>query len=187
MDLIIPISQTIILGYFIWGIHDFGIKYLDIKRRGTVLFENIIHNNQNNDDDNTIDDSEDENDNTIADVTHTINHRQIIRNAIEAYINNIDMKMNNDKPSCINIPDDCNIIDVPNEYKCPITKELMKDPVIASDGRTYEREMIEHHMRITKYSPITREEFLFPYLIPNWNIRVAIQDYINSRINNVVN
>ena len=56
----------------------------------------------------------------------------------------------------------------------------MKDPVISSDGHTYEREMIVRHMRNECRSPMTLTDFLFPYLIPNWNIRKAIQSYIDD-------
>ena len=32
---------------------------------------------------------------------------------------------------------------VPFEYKCPITAEIMEDPVVIADGKTYERAAIE--------------------------------------------
>lgn len=28
---------------------------------------------------------------------------------------------------------------IPNEFICPITQEIMKDPVIGTDGQTYEK------------------------------------------------
>jgi hypothetical protein len=31
----------------------------------------------------------------------------------------------------------------PNNFLCPITLELMRDPVLAKDGHTYERKAIE--------------------------------------------
>ena len=31
----------------------------------------------------------------------------------------------------------------PKEFCCPISHELMKDPVVAGDGHTYERSCIE--------------------------------------------
>jgi hypothetical protein len=36
---------------------------------------------------------------------------------------------------------------LPNEYYCPITLELMRDPVVAKDGHTYERTAIEDWFR----------------------------------------
>jgi len=40
---------------------------------------------------------------------------------------------------------------------CPISKEIFFDPVIASDGHTYERSMIVQWLNKNKNSPITRE------------------------------
>ena len=33
--------------------------------------------------------------------------------------------------------------DVPDEFLCPISQEIMQDPVICSDGSSYERKVIE--------------------------------------------
>ena len=42
-------------------------------------------------------------------------------------------------------------------YVCPITHEPCADPVIASDGHTYEREAILAHLVLRSESPLTRE------------------------------
>ena len=39
---------------------------------------------------------------------------------------------------------------IPYDYLCPITKEIMIDPVIAMDGHTYEREAVENHIEKTR-------------------------------------
>ena len=39
--------------------------------------------------------------------------------------------------------------------ECPISFEVMEDPVVAEDGYTYEREAIEFHLRIRQSSPMT--------------------------------
>ena len=39
--------------------------------------------------------------------------------------------------------------------ECPISFEVMEDPVVAEDGYTYEREAIEYHLRIRQSSPMT--------------------------------
>jgi hypothetical protein len=48
---------------------------------------------------------------------------------------------------------------VKKEFICPLTKELMKDPVTASDGKTYERKAILDHIHNKKnlFSPVTKE------------------------------
>lgn len=202
MDFIIPISNTIIFGCFILSIHNLGMRYLNIKQRNILFFEKIIPNiqrnidiryvndfnneNENEDDEYEDEDDEDDEDEDDEDEDDDItNNPRVIKTIIDKYITGIDMKMNRGKPSCIFIPNNCNVEDVPDEYKCPISKELMRDPVVASDGHTYEREWIEKIMSRNGYSPITREEFLFPFLIPNWNIRIAIEDYINKQLNRI--
>lgn len=45
----------------------------------------------------------------------------------------------------------------PEEHLCPITCEVMKDPVVASDGRSYEQAAIQKWIRTHGISPITRE------------------------------
>ena len=34
----------------------------------------------------------------------------------------------------------------PDCFLCPITREMLRDPVITADGHTYEREAIEKHL-----------------------------------------
>ncbi len=48
--------------------------------------------------------------------------------------------------------------ETPAEYLCPITQDIMKNPVIASDGYTYEKDEIEKWYTNHKTSPMTREE-----------------------------
>ena len=46
---------------------------------------------------------------------------------------------------------------MPDEYLCPITCEVMEDPVIAEDGQTYERDAIATWVANAGTSPMTRE------------------------------
>lgn len=73
-----------------------------------------------------------------------------------------------------------NDVNVPDEYKCPISMELMVDPVVCSDGHTYERDSIERLFRTNKYrSPLTREK-ITKMLIPNVNLKKLINDYLEK-------
>jgi len=57
----------------------------------------------------------------------------------------------------------------PDEFVCPITYEVMQDPVCASDGHTYERSAIEEVLALPeerRRSPLTRAT-LQPFLFPN--------------------
>ena len=42
-----------------------------------------------------------------------------------------------------------------DELLCPITLEIFRDPVVASDGHTYERKAIEEWIQKNGTSPIT--------------------------------
>ena len=57
-----------------------------------------------------------------------------------------------------------------NPFKCPISLELMVDPVVASDGHTYERRSIQGVLHTTKKSPFTRE-ILTMNLHPNMALK----------------
>jgi hypothetical protein len=35
------------------------------------------------------------------------------------------------------------MLTIPDDYLCPITQEIMLDPVITEDGETYERKAIQ--------------------------------------------
>merc|ERR1712173_439285 len=46
-------------------------------------------------------------------------------------------------------------VDVPSAFLCPISNEVMKDPVIAFDGYTYERSEIQDYLKQHNKSPQT--------------------------------
>ena len=45
---------------------------------------------------------------------------------------------------------------------CPITQDIMTDPVQGNDGQTYERSAITQALRIKSESPITRALMTIP-------------------------
>ncbi|XP_040003793.1 WD repeat, SAM and U-box domain-containing protein 1-like [Xiphias gladius] len=65
--------------------------------------------------------------------------------------------------------------EAPDEFLCPITRELLKDPVIAADGYSYERESIESWIRSKKKtSPMTNLPLQTTLLTPNRALKMAI-------------
>jgi len=67
---------------------------------------------------------------------------------------------------------------IPDEFLCPITRELMSDPVIASDGFTYERSSITSWIRAGKdTSPMTNIPLQQTEFIPNRSLKSAIMRY----------
>lgn len=66
-----------------------------------------------------------------------------------------------------------------DEFICPITYELMRDPVVASDGHTYEKAAIEKWLKHHQISPRNGEP-MAPLTLPNMNMKKLIQDIIDE-------
>ena len=62
-------------------------------------------------------------------------------------------------------------------FKCPITHNIMNDPVICSDGQTYERSAIQTWLASNNTSPYTGAKLDNKVLIPNIALRQAIEEY----------
>ena len=67
---------------------------------------------------------------------------------------------------------------VPEIFLCPITTELMRDPVSTIDGLTYERSAIEQWLQTSNTSPLTGAVLESPLLIPCVIVRGQIQDLL---------
>jgi hypothetical protein len=63
----------------------------------------------------------------------------------------------------------------PAEFLCPLTRALMRDPVVAADGFTYERAAIAAWLAQHGASPLTRRPLPSRELLPNLTMRAAIQ------------
>ena len=66
---------------------------------------------------------------------------------------------------------------IPDEYLCPITLLLMRDPVMGADGRTYERTAITQWLQSNPNSPITRQPMTISSLKPNYALKSAIERF----------
>ncbi|BDA46007.1 probable E3 ubiquitin-protein ligase RGLG2 at N-terminal half [Coccomyxa sp. Obi] len=62
-------------------------------------------------------------------------------------------------------------------FLCPITQDVMKDPVMAADGYTYERLAIESWLENHVTSPISNEQLPNKSLIANHSLRSAILEW----------
>ncbi|KAM8788541.1 WD repeat, SAM and U-box domain-containing protein 1 [Rhynchonycteris naso] len=71
--------------------------------------------------------------------------------------------------------------EIPDEFICPITRELMQDPVIASDGYSYEKEAIENWISKKKRtSPMTNLVLPSLVLTPNRTLKMAINRWLET-------
>ncbi|XP_003405882.1 WD repeat, SAM and U-box domain-containing protein 1 isoform X1 [Loxodonta africana] len=70
---------------------------------------------------------------------------------------------------------------IPDEFICPITRELMKEPVIASDGYSYEKEAMENWIgKKKRTSPMTNLILPSVVLTPNRTLKMAIDRWLET-------
>ncbi|KAK1435784.1 hypothetical protein QVD17_01553 [Tagetes erecta] len=66
----------------------------------------------------------------------------------------------------------------PEDFRCPISLELMSDPVTVSTGQTYDRASIQKWLKSGNLiCPKTGEKLATTELVPNLNLRKVIQQY----------
>lgn len=72
-------------------------------------------------------------------------------------------------------------VQIPYHFRCPISLELMRDPVTVSTGQTYDRSSIESWVATGNSTcPVTRSPLSDFTLIPNHTLRRLIQDWCVS-------
>ncbi|KAM7278079.1 hypothetical protein ACFE04_005213 [Oxalis oulophora] len=80
------------------------------------------------------------------------------------------------------------VINIPTHFKCPISLDLMKDPVTLSSGITYDRDSIEKWLETGNQltCPLTNQLLRNFDEIPNHTLRRMIQDWCVENRNNGV-
>lgn len=73
----------------------------------------------------------------------------------------------------------------PEAFCCPVTMEVMRDPVVASDGHTYERATLARIFATNRRSPLTREALNTHVAIPNINLKKRIRELPDELCNAV--
>jgi len=72
--------------------------------------------------------------------------------------------------------------DCPSAFLCPITYEVMRDPVFCTDGHTYERSaIIAWFAKGKTTSPITNQVLPSLETFPNHNLRSQIQGFLQEK------
>jgi len=74
-----------------------------------------------------------------------------------------------------------------DDFICPITMEVMIDPVMAPDGSNYERSAIDQWLVSHGSSPKTRQYMSTSQLVPNYTLKEQIQRLkLSNAINSIV-
>ncbi|KAF5457544.1 hypothetical protein F2P56_021641 [Juglans regia] len=78
-------------------------------------------------------------------------------------------------------------ITIPTYFRCPISLDLMRDPVTLSTGITYDRENIEKWIEAGNQTcPVSNQVLMSFDQIPNHAIRKMIQDWcVQNRSNGI--
>eukprot|EP00607_Mallomonas_marina_P010555 CAMPEP_0182420312 /NCGR_PEP_ID=MMETSP1167-20130531/5037_1 /TAXON_ID=2988 /ORGANISM="Mallomonas Sp, Strain CCMP3275" /LENGTH=407 /DNA_ID=CAMNT_0024596129 /DNA_START=113 /DNA_END=1336 /DNA_ORIENTATION=+ len=71
--------------------------------------------------------------------------------------------------------------ELPDVFFCPITTELMRDPMVCTDGHTYERHAIESWLSTRNTSPMTNIPLKNTDLVPNHALKSVIMNYCEAR------
>ena len=72
--------------------------------------------------------------------------------------------------------------DAPESFRCPVSLMIMLDPVIMSDGFSYERIEAEDWLsRGNTTSPLTNKTLTSTQLIPNVTLRQSIEEFHNTK------
>ncbi|XP_074576569.1 U-box domain-containing protein 8-like [Curcuma longa] len=79
-------------------------------------------------------------------------------------------------------------LQLPDDFRCPISREVMTDPVILSSGHTFDRASIQPNLPQrwldagNRTCPVTKVPLpLSPSLIPNYALRSLISSYLARR------
>ncbi|KAJ4875838.1 putative U-box domain-containing protein 53 [Raphanus sativus] len=65
----------------------------------------------------------------------------------------------------------------PSHFLCPLLKDVMSEPCVASDGYTYDRRAIEEWMEDRRTSPVTNLPLQNTNLLPNHSVYAAIVEW----------
>lgn len=78
------------------------------------------------------------------------------------------------------IDDDAKYLSAPKGFLCPLTMEILYDPVLDAEGNTYERSAIMEWLQNHHTSPISRQPLSEHILKPNNSLRDAIHEYMGD-------
>ncbi|CBI37127.3 unnamed protein product, partial [Vitis vinifera] len=71
-----------------------------------------------------------------------------------------------------------NGVRIPSYFRCPLSLELMMDPVIVASGQTYERSSIQKWLdQGLMICPKTRQTLAHANLIPNYTVKALIENW----------
>ncbi|KAL1805708.1 hypothetical protein ACET3Z_028776 [Daucus carota] len=98
-------------------------------------------------------------------------------------IKNVELGLENDKREkrMTSQETEESYVSVPVDFTCPITLDLMMDPVIICTGQTYDRSSITRWVKDGNYTcPKTGQDLIHTHLVPNRAMRHFIMHWCNA-------
>ncbi|KAK6923994.1 U-box domain [Dillenia turbinata] len=114
------------------------------------------------------------------------NAEQAEKNEEVKYIDRIILLVTNmhDRLIMLKQSKNCYPVTIPADFCCPLSLELMTDPVIGASGQTYERAFIRKWLDMgLTVCPRTRQTLAHTNLIPNYTVKALIANW--CELNNV--
>eukprot|EP01018_Ginkgo_biloba_P030339 Gb_38670 [translate_table: standard] len=139
----------------------------------------------------------------FADRFNLISNQEVLReaSALEKEKDHVRIEKDKQEEECINqliglVTQMCDLlvevkqsqteggVPIPADFRCPLSLELMSDPVIVASGQTYERAYIQQWLdQGMNTCPKTRQTLSHTNLIPNYTVKALIANWCES--NNV--
>lgn len=69
-------------------------------------------------------------------------------------------------------------MNIPENFICPISQDIMKNPVITPDGISYERDFIVQWLNIHNTDPISKMPLRVNQLVPNLALKSMIEEFV---------
>ncbi|PNH12223.1 E3 ubiquitin-protein ligase [Tetrabaena socialis] len=68
----------------------------------------------------------------------------------------------------------------PDDFNCPITLCVMRNPVTVESGHAFERQAITEHLAVSNTNPVTNEPLQTKALTPAINLRNIIKSWLDA-------
>merc|ERR1719346_546508 len=82
-------------------------------------------------------------------------------------------------PGAVSVQEETKNWEHPASFYCPISHQCMHDPVVLSDGHTYERRHIERWLLEHSTSPVTGTS-VQKQVFPNHALRNSVEEYFQQ-------
>ena len=75
---------------------------------------------------------------------------------------------------------DSSLPTIPEEFRCPITNQIMMEPVLIDSGETYEREAIEKWLEKNNTDPLTNIQLFNKNFVTNRSVKRSIVSFLEN-------